>query len=156
MGGCIFDIRHFSVHDGPGIRSSIFFKGCPLRCAWCHNPESQQMAPEFFVTQKKLDGTVYQRKELVGKNYTIAEVMEHDIPQQPFYEESNGGITLTGGDPLIQPVFAIGLLKKAKEYELHTAVDTCGFATTEIIKADKEGKIVGKLISMNKYSSGLR
>lgn len=131
MSGCIFDIRHFSVHDGPGIRSTIFLKGCPLKCVWCHNPESQSPKPEVFQMEKKLDGESFFIDNQVGKNMTVDDVFNEILPQIGYYEESNGGITLSGGEPLMQTSFSEALLKKAKQEGIHTAVDTCGFASKE-------------------------
>ncbi len=113
--GILFNIQRFSLHDGPGIRTVVFLKGCPLRCRWCANPESQSAVPETAE-----DGTVY--GERAGDEAVWAKA-ERDIP---FYEESGGGLTLSGGEPLMQAAFSEALLKRAKAASIHTAVETSG------------------------------
>ena len=115
MKGTIFNIQRFSTQDGPGIRTTVFFKGCPLRCAWCHNPESQNPKIEQFS-----DG------EVCGREMTVEEVLDEVLRDRDFYGES-GGMTLSGGEPLFQPQFALALLQAAKAAGLHTAVETCGY-----------------------------
>ena len=148
MQGNIFNIQRFCVNDGPGIRTTVFLKGCPLSCTWCHNPESQSFKPEILFYRDKCTGcgrcknlTVNNAdficfngaKEICGKtvdsDYVISEVLKDKI----FYDTSNGGMTLSGGEPLFQPEFTLELLKKAKENGIHTAIETCGFASAEII-----------------------
>ena len=114
MKGTIFNIQRFCTHDGPGIRTTVFLKGCPLRCAWCHNPESQSADVEVFS-----DG------ELCGREVTVEEVVDEVLRDREFYGNT-GGMTLSGGEPLCQRAFSMELLKKAKEEGLHTAVETCG------------------------------
>ena len=113
--GTIFNIQRFCTRDGPGIRTTVFLKGCPLRCAWCHNPESQDPHIESFS-----DGTV------CGKEVSVGEVLEEVLRDREFYADT-GGMTLSGGEPLFQRDFALELLKNAKEAVLHTAVETCGY-----------------------------
>jgi pyruvate formate lyase activating enzyme len=131
--GLIFDIRRFTVHDGPGIRTTVFFKGCPLSCWWCHNPESQSIHPEDSVKTFILDGKKFYMQETIGKWMTIDEVMSELRLDRIFFEESSGGVTFSGGEPLLQHEFLIGLLKECKINNLHTAIDTSGYANPEII-----------------------
>lgn len=162
--GRLFDIQRFSVHDGPGIRTTVFMKGCPLRCLWCHNPESLNPADELsFLPDKCIgcgwcfeacpnqahsmvdDRHVLDRTrckvcgkcaekcyagalEIVGRTATVEEVLAEVLRDKPFYETSGGGMTLSGGEPLMQIDFAAALLAAAKQEHLHTAVETCGQA----------------------------
>ena len=119
MKGYVFDIDHFAVHDGPGIRTTIYLKGCPLRCLWCHSPESQKKEPEVLFAQKALS--------LCGSEMTAQEVISEGIQDQVFYRNSGGGVTLTGGEVLYQPFFAMEILKGLKEHRIHTIVETSGF-----------------------------
>jgi pyruvate formate lyase activating enzyme len=134
--GIIFNIQRFAIHDGPGIRTTVFFKGCPLRCWWCHNPESHKILPE------KIDGCNLRRgfdqsfsmdKDEVGKEISVDELMYEIIKDRVFYEESNGGVTFSGGEPLMQPEFLKEALVGCKANGIHTAIDTSGFASTEIL-----------------------
>lgn len=131
--GLIFDIRRFTVHDGPGIRTTVFFKGCPLQCWWCHNPESQSVDPEESEKTFILDGKKYYQKEETGRWMTVEEVMHELNLDRVFYEESNGGVTFSGGEPLLQDDFLYELLKECKSTGLHTTIDTCGCADQAII-----------------------
>ncbi|MBR5528336.1 MAG: glycyl-radical enzyme activating protein [Clostridia bacterium] len=124
--GRIFDIQKFSVHDGPGIRTIVFLKGCFLRCKWCCNPESQE-----YKIQKMIRGG---KETLVGKDVTVGEVMEDILKDVPYYRRSGGGVTLSGGESLAQPDFAVALLSACKEYGLHTAMETTGFADFSVIE----------------------
>ena len=123
MNGIVFDIKRGGVKDGPGIRTSVFLKGCPLRCVWCHNPESQLAMPETA-----LDGTV------CGRLTSVDEAMAEVLPDIPFYDASGGGLTLTGGEPLSQPDFALALANAAKAAGIHVALDTCGHAPWETME----------------------
>ena len=116
--GSIFNIQRFSVHDGPGIRTTVFFKGCPLSCWWCHNPECRS---EFNIPQNNRFNKKFATGEL------LAEIKRDRI----FYEESGGGVTFSGGEPLMQPAFLKTMLVLCKEEGLHTAVDTSGFGNQE-------------------------
>ena len=120
---CLFNIQKFSIHDGPGIRTALFFKGCPLRCQWCSNPESF----ESGVQPEREAG-------LAGAWYTYEEVLRICLEDQVFYEESGGGVTLTGGDVLSQAQAAAALLGLLKEKGIHTAIETSGFATTDVFE----------------------
>lgn len=124
---CIFNIQKFSIHDGPGIRTVVFFKGCPLRCYWCANPESQQAYPEKMLDKGSSTGF-----KIVGNNMTIDEIMKEILSDLPFYEESGGGVTLSGGEVLYQATAAIELLRQLKKRNIHTASETTGYAKQAI------------------------
>jgi pyruvate formate lyase activating enzyme len=124
--GIIFDIRRFATHDGPGIRTTVFFKGCPLSCRWCHNPESIDTRPFKFNKKVMVDGEWFEHEEWVGRSYTVGEVMDTLVRDKVFYEESGGGVTFSGGEPLLQPEFLAKILEACQREGLHTAVDTSG------------------------------
>lgn len=126
MEGIIFDIRRFAIHDGPGIRTTVFFKGCPLSCRWCHNPESIDSRPFKFQKKVMLDEEWFEQEEWVGRAYGVDEVMNILIRDKVFYEESDGGVTFSGGEPLLQPEFLMEILEACQHEGLHTAVDTSG------------------------------
>lgn len=126
--GLIYDIKHYSIHDGPGIRTTIFFKGCPLRCWWCHNPESQELMTERISKERKLDGRSYMTESAIGSRISARKVMEEINKDAIFYQESGGGVTFSGGEPLMQADFLVELLKLCRERGYHTAVDTSGYA----------------------------
>lgn len=126
--GLIFDIRRYAVHDGPGIRTTVFFKGCPLHCLWCHNPEGISAEVAQVMRQRQLNGQIRSFSEKVGRWMSAEEVMDELIRDRMFYEESGGGVTFSGGEPLAQPGFLMDLLRKARQVGLHTAVDTSGYA----------------------------
>ena len=132
--GIVFDIIKYSVHDGPGIRTTVFLKGCPLDCIWCHNPESKKLDPEttIKITRNKLLKLSYsETKDVVGKEVTVDEIIYEILKDSLFYEQSGGGVTFSGGEPLMQPDFLQSLLQRCKEKDIHTAVDTSGYAGTE-------------------------
>ena len=114
--GRIFNIQRFSIHDGPGIRTIVFLKGCYLRCAWCCNPESQRYEIETMVEGGK--------KKTVGRDVTVGEILPEILSDIPYYRRSGGGLTLSGGEVLAQADFARDLLRAAREYGLHTAIET--------------------------------
>ena len=124
--GRIFDIQKYSIHDGPGIRTIVFLKGCPLRCKWCCNPESQIRDIQIMVQGGK--------EKTVGRDVTVEEVMEEVMKDSAYYRRSGGGLTLSGGECLLQPDFAGALLRAAKENGLHTAIESTGFAKFETIQ----------------------
>lgn len=158
--GIVFNIQRFSVHDGPGIRTTVFLKGCTLNCAWCHNPESIDPKPQLQYFKEKDTGCKTCEKvcpkgiklqdeipalnsncdacgicaedcpndarKIAGKEMTAEEVMEEVLKDKQYYENSGGGITLSGGEPLHQPDFAAELFRLAKEQGLHTTLDTAG------------------------------
>lgn len=133
-GGIIFDIRRYSVHDGPGIRTTVFFKGCPLNCLWCHNPESIMPEPQPIKRSRQLNGQKEWVEEMVGLHYSACEVMEIIVRDLLFFEESGGGVTFSGGEPLMQALFLLELLALCREAGIHTAVDTSGHASAEAFK----------------------
>lgn len=124
--GRIFDIQRYSIHDGPGIRTLVFLKGCVLRCRWCCNPESQ----EYRIQTMKVDG----KEQTIGRDVTVEEVMEEVLKDYRYYERSGGGITLSGGETLCQPEFAAALLGECKEAGLHTAIESTACAPYEAIE----------------------
>lgn len=131
MKGLVFDIRSFSVHDGPGIRLTVFLKGCPLRCQWCHNPESQMHCPEEFIRVQRVGDINHEVKETMGKYMNAIDVVNRALVDKPFFEESGGGITLSGGEPLMQIEFTTEILQACKQHSLHTVIDTSGYAETK-------------------------
>ena len=153
--GKIFDIQRFSVSDGPGIRTTVFFKGCNLRCVWCHNPESQSSASEMLFYKnkcvncgkcKELCANSFEKcslcgkcviecqaeaRTIAGKEYTADEVVRELVKDKRLYENSGGGVTFSGGECMLQTDFLIELLKRCKEEGIHTAVDTAGHIPPE-------------------------
>lgn len=124
--GRIFDIQRFSIHDGPGIRTIVFLKGCVLRCKWCCNPESQ----EYRIQKMMVQG----EEKIIGKDVTVEEVMETVEKDRPYYQRSGGGLTLSGGESLCQPDFARDLLRAAKERGINTALESMGCAPFSVIE----------------------
>jgi len=167
--GIVFDVKKYAVDDGPGIRTTIFFKGCSLRCWWCHNPEGQAPKPELMYKRNRCIGCdecvkncpkeaithVGQRVSInrdlcdlcgkcsqgcpsdalviVGKEMKVEEIMKEIEKDEIFYDESDGGVTFSGGEPLFQPDFLDALLEECRGRGIHTAVDTCGYAPYETI-----------------------
>ncbi len=165
----VFDIERFAVNDGPGIRTVVFLKGCPLHCLWCHNPESQVQPPEILFSSQKCTACgrcaaacpagahviskgihLFDRSrcihcgrcvraclsgalELAGRSMTVDEVLAEVLRDKPFYDNSGGGLTLSGGEPLMNAPFALALLRGAKEAGLHTAVETSGAVARETL-----------------------
>ncbi len=123
--GRIFDIQKYSIHDGPGIRTIIFLKGCSLRCRWCCNPEGQSYEIETMDFQGK--------EKIIGRDVTVREVMEEIKKDAPYYRRSGGGVTLSGGEALLQPAFAIALLRACHDIGINTAIETTGHQKFEII-----------------------
>lgn len=134
MKGIIYSFKRFSVHDGPGIRHTVFFKGCPLTCWWCHNPESQDIKSEKAVRKNVLDGIAYEQEETIGKLMTPTEIMQEITKDRIFYDESNGGVTFSGGEPLMQHQFLEELLTACQKAGIHTAVDTTGYASKKVFE----------------------
>jgi pyruvate formate lyase activating enzyme len=172
MKGVIFDIQSYAIHDGPGIRTCVFFKGCPLRCAWCHNPESQSRKPEMAYRESKCvrcgrcveacprgalvmedevvrdmecctacgqcaDACLEEAMERIGYEISAEEVARVVEMDKPFFDQSGGGVTLTGGEPTAQAEFLFELLGELKRRGIHTALETCGYF---------EGKLVDRLV----------
>jgi len=134
MKGLIFDIRRFSVHDGPGIRTTVFMKGCPLSCWWCHNPESRSSECESFIESHKLDGMEFKKKEIIGREIDTSELLNEIKKDLVFMNESSGGVTFSGGEPLFQPDFLEQILRGCYSASIHTAIDTSGYASTATIE----------------------
>lgn len=124
--GRIFDIQRFSIHDGPGIRTIIFLKGCALRCRWCCNPESQ----EFGIQQMERAG----KMETIGRDVTVRDILDEIESDAPYYDRSGGGVTLSGGEALCQPEFAAAILKACHERGINTAIETTGYAKKEVLE----------------------
>ncbi len=163
----IFNIQKFCVNDGPGIRTTVFFKGCPLSCVWCHNPESKKAVPEVFYNESKCikcgkcmarceegahsftpechnydrekciacgkccDYCPTEALEVAGYKISVEETLKEVLKDKVFYDNSGGGLTVSGGEPMMQFEFVLELLKRAKEEGLHVCMETCGFADAD-------------------------
>lgn len=125
--GRIFDIQRYSIHDGYGIRTIVFLKGCVLCCRWCCNPESQNYEIETMMVQG--------RPKTIGRDVTVEEVMKTVEKDRVYYQRSRGGLTLSGGESLCQPEFARDLLRAAKESGINTALESMGYAAYDTIKS---------------------
>ncbi len=123
--GTIFSIEEFAVNDGPGIRTTVFLKGCPLHCVWCHNPEGISPEPQYMM--KKDETTV------CGYRITADELASRLLKNKEIYSLNKGGVTFTGGEPLLQYGFLLNVLRKIKP-EIHTAIETSGFASEEVFR----------------------
>ncbi len=123
--GRIFDIQRYSIHDGIGVRTIVFLKGCALRCRWCCNPESQ----EYEIQTMMVNG----KPKVIGRDVTVKEVMDVIKRDMPYYGRSDGGLTLSGGESLLQPEFAAALLQAAKNIGINTAIESMGYAKFEVI-----------------------
>ena len=139
--GLISNIQRTSVHDGPGIRTTVFLKGCNMRCAWCHNPEAIHTYAEYVFNPKLClhcghcaEGCYSGARILCGKEMTVEQVMEEIMADKPYYGES-GGVTISGGEPFMQPQFLLDLLKSAKERGIHCGVETNGSLPFEVMNS---------------------
>jgi pyruvate formate lyase activating enzyme len=132
--GIIFDIKRYAIHDGPGIRTTVFLKGCPLRCLWCHNPEGQSLQPEPIIGNTMASASAGTLEyETAGHVVSVGSVIEEIEKDILFFDESGGGVTISGGEPLMQPAFLKAILTACKERDIHTAIDTCGYASHEAL-----------------------
>jgi len=140
--GIIFDIDHFAVHDGPGIRSVIYFKGCPLRCLWCHSPESLERRPEPVYIKEKCksciscagEGCPYGAQSICGRTVSVNEIVDEILSQRTFFVSSGGGVTFSGGEPLFQPEFITAILRKLHKEGIHTITETSMMCDADVIK----------------------
>lgn len=126
MRGNIFDIKRYAIHDGPGIRTTVFLKGCNLHCRWCHNPESQSLEPTPMWQVHRLGEKEFREEKRVGYSITTGELWTELCKDQVFFEESSGGVTFSGGEPFLQPFFLLEMLKRCRAAHFHTCVDTAG------------------------------
>ncbi len=169
--GVVFNIQKYSLHDGPGIRTTVFLKGCPLCCAWCHNPESMRAQPEVLVVESRcvacgecrevcplaeavpgegalparvpnclhcaacVDACPTEARQQIGRRWSVTEVLHEVLKDRVFYEQSGGGVTLSGGEPLAQPAFLIALLRACRGHGLNTVLDTTGLGQSEHLLA---------------------
>ena len=154
LSGSVFNVQRFSLQDGPGLRTTVFFKGCPLSCAWCHNPESQALKSEIITVETRCIhcGTCKSvcpspevcircgacaaacptgARQVIGHDVTPSELVAELLRDRPFFDESGGGVTFSGGEPLLQAPFLLDCLARLKAEDVHLALDTCGFARQE-------------------------
>jgi len=132
--GIIFDIKRYAIHDGPGIRTTVFFKGCPLDCRWCHNPEGKKCEPETIVVRNRREGPgtgKKRKKETFGRKVTVEDLMTEFRKDAIFYDQSGGGVTFSGGEPMMQMEFLSVVLRACKSDGFSTALDTCGHVPAE-------------------------
>ena len=135
MKGLIFSVKKYSIHDGPGIRVTFFMKGCPLSCMWCHNPEGISSFQETVIRTKRIGDREFSNNEEVGKYYTTESIIEILDKEKVFIDQSGGGITFSGGEPMIQIEFLRDALMACKSNGYHTAIDTSGYSSAENFKS---------------------
>jgi len=135
MKGLIFSVKRYSIHDGPGIRVTFFLKGCPLACVWCHNPEGLSPVSERVSYTRKVGDREFENYDVVGKEYTVDDILEIIEKDRIFIEQSNGGVTFSGGEPMLQAGFLLEALRECKKGGYHTAVDTSGYSSSESYKS---------------------
>ncbi len=137
--GRVFEIREFTLHDGPGVRTTVFFKGCPLRCAWCHNPEGQSFEIETMRSNISV-GSARRADRLVGQDWTAAALAEELLKNADLMSQSGGGVTFSGGEPLAQAAFLLELIPLLREKGVHLALETSGCVSCETYR-----KVVSQL-----------
>jgi pyruvate formate lyase activating enzyme len=135
MKGLIFSVKRYSIHDGPGIRVTFFMKGCPLSCLWCHNPEGISPDQVSVIRKDRVGDKEFSKSEEVGKYYSTQDILEMLDKERVFINQSKGGVTFSGGEPMIQFDFLLEALKACKANGYHTAVDTSGYSSAENYKA---------------------
>ncbi|UCD25784.1 MAG: glycyl-radical enzyme activating protein, partial [Gemmatimonadota bacterium] len=171
ISGTIFDIKRFAIHDGPGVRTTVFFKGCPLNCRACHNPEGQQVGSDLLIRDERCklcgdcldvcphaaveqngDGIRIDRLrcdlcgacaqaclrgalEIAGKSVAVSDLVQQIERDLLYYDESGGGVTFSGGEPLAQPDFLLALLSECKRRDISTVVDTSGYAPLTVVRS---------------------
>jgi pyruvate formate lyase activating enzyme len=135
MKGLIFSVKRYSIHDGPGIRVTFFMKGCPLSCWWCHNPEGISPEQERVIVTKRIGDREFSREEEAGRFYSVSDIIKILDRERIFLERSEGGVTFSGGEPVMQVDFLREALKACKVSGYHTAIDTSGHSTRENINA---------------------
>ena len=144
----IFDIKRYAINDGPGIRTTLFIKGCPLRCVWCHNPEGWASEPQVLFKQSKcircgmcnepgitVDDCPTTARELCGREYAMDELMAEVEKERDIMEDSGGGVTLCGGEPLMHPEDTLAILRELGRRGFHRTVDTSLYAKPEVVDA---------------------
>jgi len=135
MKGLIFSIKKFAIHDGPGIRVTFFMKGCNLNCWWCHNPEGIAGGATSVEKIDRIGSREFRREEQVGREYSVDDVLSIAARERVFFEHSGGGITFSGGEPMLQPAFLREALMALRLAGYHTVVDTSGAAPAEEFRA---------------------
>jgi pyruvate formate lyase activating enzyme len=135
MTGIIFDIKRFAIHEGPGLRTTVFLKGCSLHCSWCHNPESMEIDPCVVNKTLKLNGQTFTNEETIGYEISTDRLYAELAKERVFMDESGGGVTFSGGEPLVQYDFLKEMLMICKQNGMHTTVDTSLYAPWDKIEA---------------------
>jgi len=135
MKGLIFSVKRYSIHDGPGIRVTFFMKGCPLSCWWCHNPEGISPLPENIYQTERVGDIEFSKTETAGTYLSVDEILGILEKEKIFFSESGGGVTFSGGEPLLQPDFLLESLIACKSNGYHTAVDTSGYSQWDNFKS---------------------
>jgi pyruvate formate lyase activating enzyme len=135
MKGLIFSVKRYSIHDGPGIRVTFFMKGCPLSCLWCHNPEGISAVPFSVSMTNKIGDKEFSNIKEVGKYYSVENILEILEKERVFLNQSKGGVTFSGGEPMLQLEFLQEILEVCKANGYHTAVDTSGYSSAQNYKS---------------------